>query len=93
MTDSSSNIDKGEMAELAADLFQAKLEAKEASRGMTHLLKIGQFHIEIVPNNKVDVAEQVEEALCYVDGLLQMTKLEATKMNLTETTKRKVTKK
>lgn len=43
--------------------------------------------------DKVDVAEQVEEALCYVDGLLQMTKLEATKMNLTETTKRKHSKK
>lgn len=75
MTDSSSNIDKGEMAELAADLFQAKLEAKEASRGMTHLLKIGQFHIEIVPNNKVDVAELFDDILAklykrYGDKLL-----------------------
>jgi hypothetical protein len=75
MTDSSSNVDKGEMAELAADLFQAKLEAKEASRGMTHLLKIGQFHIEIVPNNKVDVAELFDDILAklykrYGDKLL-----------------------
>ena len=37
MTDSSSNP---EMAHMAADLFEAKLAAKEASKGMTHLLKI-----------------------------------------------------
>ena len=47
MTGSSSNQDNSHMAEMAADLFEAKMAAKDASKGMTHLLKIGQFHLEI----------------------------------------------
>ena len=62
MTDSSSD-DKSAMAEMAADLFQAKMEAKEASRGMTHLLKIGQFHLELVPDTKIATPALIKEIL------------------------------
>jgi len=62
MTDSSSD-DKSAMAEMAADLFQAKMEAKEASKGMTHLLKIGQFHLELVPDKSLDTPALIKEIL------------------------------
>ena len=58
MTDSSSNPpDNSHMAEMAADLFEAKMAAKDAAKGMTHLLKIGQFHLEIVPDKNIDIVE------------------------------------
>ena len=56
MTDSSSNPpDNSHMAEMAADLFEAKMAAKDAAKGMTHLLKIGQFHLEIVPDKDLSL--------------------------------------
>ena len=63
------------MAEMAADLFEAKMAAKEASKGMTHLLKIGQFHLEIVPDNNIDIVEVFDNILAnlhdrYGDKLL-----------------------
>jgi hypothetical protein len=63
------------MAEMAADLFEAKLAAKEASKGMTHLLKIGQFHLEIVPDKDIDIVEVFDGILAnlherYGDKLL-----------------------
>lgn len=76
MTDSSSNQqDNSHMAEMAADLFEAKLAAKEASKGMTHLLKIGQFHLEIVPDKDIDIVEVFDGILAnlherYGDKLL-----------------------
>ena len=67
MTDLSSkgmpDEDKSAMAEMAADLFQAKMEAKESRNGMTHLLKIGQFHLELVPDKSIDIAETIKEIL------------------------------
>ena len=60
MTDSSSSP---EMAHMAADLFEAKLAAKEASKGMTHLLKIGQFHLEIVPDKEIDIIKAFDTVL------------------------------
>jgi len=76
MTGSSSNPpDNGHMAEMAADLFEAKLAAKEASKGMTHLLKIGQFHLEIVPDKDIDIVKVFDGILAnlherYGDKLL-----------------------
>ncbi len=75
MTDSSSNPDNSHMAEMAADLFEAKMAAKEASKGMTHLLKIGQFHLEIVPDDNIDIVEVFDSILAnlhdrYGDKLL-----------------------
>ena len=75
MTDSSSNQDNNHMAEMAADLFEAKMAAKDAAKGMTHLLKIGQFHLEIVPDNNIDIVEVFDSILAnlhdrYGDKLL-----------------------
>tara|TARA_R100000655_G_C2883380_1_gene175710 strand:- start:25 stop:294 length:270 start_codon:yes stop_codon:yes gene_type:complete len=75
MTGSSSNQDNSHMAEMAADLFEAKMAAKDASKGMTHLLKIGQFHLEIVPDKDIDIVEVFDGILAnlherYGDKLL-----------------------
>ena len=75
MTDSSSNPDNNHMAEMAADLFEAKMAANDASKGMTHLLKIGQFHLEIVPDKDIDIVEVFDGILAnlherYGDKLL-----------------------
>jgi len=49
--------DKTEIAEMAADLFQAKIEAEahKDQKGMTHMLRIGQFHLEMVPDKDINV--------------------------------------
>ena len=79
MIDSSSDKlpDKTEIAEMAADLFQAKMEAQAAknSNGQTHMLRIGQFHLEVVPDKDIDVEKIFEKILSdlferYGDKLL-----------------------
>jgi hypothetical protein len=80
MTDSYSEDmmpDKSAIAEMAADLFQAKLEAKDAQRqsGMTHILRIGQFHLEVVPDKELDIEKIFQTILSdlwdrYGDKLL-----------------------
>ena len=78
MIDSSSELpDKTEIAEMAADLFQAKMEAQAAknSGGQTHMLRIGQFHLEVVPDKDIDVEKIFEKILSdlferYGDKLL-----------------------
>ena len=81
MTDSSFEgemmPDKTAIAEMAADLFQAKLEAKDAQRqsGMTHILRIGQFHLEVVPDKELDIEKIFQTILSdlwdrYGDKLL-----------------------
>ena len=79
MIDSSSDKlpDKTEIAEMAADLFQAKMEAQAAkqSSGQTHMLRIGQFHLEVVPDKDIDVEKIFEKILSdlferYGDKLL-----------------------
>ncbi len=79
MIDSSSDKlpDKTEIAEMAADLFQAKMEAQAAkhSQGQTHMLRIGQFHLEVVPDKDIDVEKIFEKILSdlferYGDKLL-----------------------
>ena len=79
MIDSSSDNrpDKTEIAEMAADLFQAKMEAQAAknSNGQTHMLRIGQFHLEVVPDKDIDVEKIFEKILSdlferYGDKLL-----------------------
>ena len=55
----------------------------------------GCAHPWAATEGKVDLPEQVDEALCYVDGLQQMTKLEVTELTLKEKPKprRKAVKK
>ena len=50
MTDSSS-----EEMHMAQELMEAKMALGQARNQMTHMLRIGSFHIEIVPNKDIDV--------------------------------------
>ena len=51
MTDSSSEEDM----EMASELIEAKMALGQARNQMTHMLRMGNFHIEIVPNKHIDV--------------------------------------
>ena len=50
MTDSSS-----EMADMAGELMAAKMAAARKNGEMTHMLRMGTFHVEIVPDSGIDV--------------------------------------
>ena len=74
MTDSSSNKDI-EMAEMAGELLQARMEAQSSK--FTHLLRVGTFQLEVAPTEDVDVREFFTEVLDklmdkYGDRLLQI---------------------
>jgi len=56
MTDSSSNP---EMAEMAAELIAAKMDACK----LTHMLRVGTFQLEIAPASDIDVREFFSETL------------------------------
>ena len=65
------------MADMAADLTETKLENAKKDTQMTHVLRIGTFHMEIVPDAKIDVAEVFSDALDklmdkYGDKLLEI---------------------
>ena len=61
MTDSSSDSDsysqRDEMAAMAGELIEAKMQTQQARNQMTHMLRIGNFHLEIVPNKDIDIEE------------------------------------
>jgi len=70
MTDSSSNP---EMAEMAAELMMAKMDANK----LTHMLRVGTFQLEIAPTSDMDVREFFSETLealmeKYGDKLLEI---------------------
>ena len=51
MTDlSSKDSDNNAMTDMARDLIEAKMDAARQPQNLTHLLKIGCFHMELVPN-------------------------------------------
>ena len=54
MTDSSSD-DNQHMTDMAGELIQAKMDAARHPQSLTHLLKIGCFHMEIVPSKNLDI--------------------------------------
>jgi len=70
MTDSSSEVDMGDMA---GQLMMAKMDANK----MTHLLRIGTFQLEVAPNENIDVREFFNETLdklisAYGEKLLEI---------------------
>ena len=70
MTDSSSEIDMGDMA---GQLMMAKMDANK----MTHLLRIGTFQLEVAPNEDIDVRAFFNETLdklisAYGEKLLEI---------------------
>lgn len=60
MTDSSSNE---ELAGMAAELISAKMDAARKDTQMTHVLKIGTFHMELVPDKDINVEKIFKETL------------------------------
>tara|TARA_R100001463_G_scaffold38793_1_gene83254 strand:- start:340 stop:624 length:285 start_codon:yes stop_codon:yes gene_type:complete len=62
MTDSSSKDDP-RIADMAGELMHAKMEAARNSATMTHLLQIGSFRMEIVPNNNIDVEKIFKDTI------------------------------
>lgn len=72
MTDSSSD-----MADMAAELIHTKVESARKDTQMTHVLRIGNFHMEVVPSEKVDIEKMFKETLSmlmkeYDDKLLEV---------------------
>ena len=64
MTDlSSKEGDKDAMAEMAGDLIQAKMDAARQPQNLTHLLKFGSFHMEIVPSKSIDVEKIFKDVI------------------------------
>ena len=55
MTDSSSDTEA--IADMASELIAAKIETAHKDTQMTHVLKIGTFHMELVPDKNIDVKE------------------------------------
>jgi hypothetical protein len=56
MTDSSSEEAEA-MADMAGELMAAKMAAASKRGEMTHMLRMGTFHLEIVPDSGIDVEE------------------------------------
>ena len=54
MTDSSS---REEDIHMAAELMEAKMALGQAKTQMTHMLRMGNFHIEIVPSQDINIEE------------------------------------
>ena len=57
MTVSSSDKDEEsvDMAEMAAELIHAKMDSARRDTQMTHVLRVGTFHMELVPDSDIDV--------------------------------------
>ena len=57
MTDSSSDSysQRDDMASMAGELMQAKMDAARKDSQMTHVLRMGGFHMEIVPSKDIDI--------------------------------------
>ena len=56
-SESESYSQRDEMAAMAGELMEAKMQASQARTQMTHMLRMGNFHIEIVPNQDINVEE------------------------------------
>jgi len=54
MTDSFSK-DREEVAAMAGELIQAKMDSAKKDTQMTHMMRIGTFHMEIVPDSTIDI--------------------------------------
>ena len=83
MTDLSSDKEEREpelevMADMAGELIQAKMDIAKRDTQMTHVLRIGTFHMELIPDKEIDVREMFNEILDklmekYGDTLLEVT--------------------
>ena len=51
------------MADMAGELIHAKMEANRNSSQMTHVMRIGTFHMQLVPDGDIDVKDMFNEML------------------------------
>ena len=66
MTDLSSEQttpERGDMANMAGELIQAKMDAARKDSNSTHILHVGSFHMEIVPDKDIDIAQIFKEVM------------------------------
>ena len=64
MTDSSSDDSEIEViADMAGELIHAKMEMAKKDTQMTHVMRIGTFHMELVPDEDIDVENIFNEML------------------------------
>jgi len=64
MTDlSSEQPERGEMADMAGELIQAKMDSARKETQQTHILHVGSFHMEIVPHKDIDIAKIFKDVM------------------------------
>jgi len=66
MTDLSSEQptpERGEMANMAGELIQAKMDSARKETQQTHILHVGSFHMEIVPDKDIDIAKIFKDVM------------------------------
>ena len=65
MTDSSSDSysQRDDMASMAGELMQAKMDAARKDTQMTHVLRMGGFHMEIVPSKDIDIEKMFKSVM------------------------------
>ena len=62
MTDLSSEPHP-EMANMAGELIQAKMDMARQNTQMTHVLRIGPFHMEVVPSKDIDIEKMFKNVM------------------------------
>tara|TARA_R110000744_G_scaffold264321_2_gene378612 strand:- start:527 stop:796 length:270 start_codon:yes stop_codon:yes gene_type:complete len=85
MTDLSSS--KEEMADMAAELISAKMDSARSKSEMTNVLRIGSFHMEIIPDRDIDIREMFNEVL---DKLIAVYGSELLEINLQDLAEKKM---
>ena len=80
MTDLSSESPQQhpEMANMAGELIQAKMDMARQHTQMTHVLRIGPFHMEVVPSKDIDIEKMFKSVMDdlyekYGDKMLSLT--------------------
>ena len=66
MTDLSSEQptpERSEMANMAGELISAKMDAARKDSNNTHILHVGSFHMEIVPDKNIDIAKIFKDVM------------------------------
>ena len=66
MTDLSSKEspeERNAMANMAGELMQAKMDEARKGSNNTHILHVGSFHMEIVPDKDIDIAKIFKEVM------------------------------
>jgi len=51
------------MASMAGELMQAKMDAARKDSQMTHVLRVGPFHMEIVPDKDIDIEKIFKDTM------------------------------